>query len=396
MISLEEAAADVLAPVRVLPAEQVVTASARGSVLAVDLRATHDTPPFDASAMDGYAVRSVDLVSLPVELPVVATSSSGHPTDVEVTPGTAVRILTGAVVPAGADCVVPVEWTDARTDVVTVDRAAAPGQHVRGRGEVGRSGELLIAAGTELRAGHLGVVASAGLTEITVHRAPRVAIVTTGDELVVPGRAPLGPGQIFDSNSTLSQQLVASAGGVAHVVPAADDAAAIAELLERLSSDVDLILTSGGISMGAEFDPMRAALAAHPVRFEQVSIKPAKPLAFGDVGTCRYVGLPGNPVSVVVAFELFVRPVLRRMRGLDPATPPRQVGVVGVEVTVADDGKTHLVPVTRQAGGTWVPTELAGSHALVGIAAADALVVVGPGTRRLAAGASVELIQLWG
>lgn len=396
MISLEHAAAEVIEPVRVLPAEHVDTASARGSVLTDDVVATLDTPPFDASAMDGYAVRSTDLATLPAGLTVVATSSSGHPTDVEVTPGTAVRILTGAVVPAGADSIVPVEWTDGRTDRVTIERAAAVGQHVRRRGEVGRSGQVLVAAGTTLTAGHLGVIASAGLAQVPVHRRPRVAIVTTGDELVPPGGPAPGPGQIYDSNSTLSQQLVASAGGIAEVVRAADDAVAIAELLETLSGRVDLILTSGGISMGAEFDPMRAALDGHPVRFEQVAIKPAKPLAFGAVGTSRYVGLPGNPVSVVVAFELFVRPVLRRMRGIEPATPPRAAGTLGVDLEVAADDKTHLVPVSVHDDGTWVPTELLGSHALVGIAGAGALVVVGSGIRRIAAGSSVELIPLWG
>ena len=174
-----------------------------------------------------------------------------------------------------------------------------------------------------------------------------------------------------------------------------DDAAAIAELLNDLRDRVDLILTSGGISMGAEFDPMRAALAEYPVSFEQVAIKPAKPLAFGEVGAARYVGLPGNPVSVVVSFELFVRPVLRRMCGIEPATPARTAGRLGAELKVADDGKTHLVPVAATADGTWSAIRLAGSHALLGIAAAQALAVVAPDTRQIGAGSSVELIPLW-
>ena len=395
MIPLEQALEDVLAPVHPLPAAMVRTPEALGSVLAADVTATVDTPPFDASAMDGYAVRAEDLEGAPVTLTVVGTSSSGHPSDARVVAGTAVRILTGAVVPEGADAVVPVEQTDARTDVVTVHSAVPAGRHVRRRGEVGRSGELLIAASTLLTAGHLGLAASTGLAEVLVHRRPKVAIVTTGDELVPPGRGELGPGQIFDSNSTLSEQLVASAGGVAHVVHAADDAPLLGALLEELSSEVDLILTSGGISMGAEFDPMRAALDQHPVRFEQVAIRPAKPLAFGRVGDCAYVGMPGNPVSVVVAFELFVRPTLRRLRGIEPAVPRRISGRAASGFDLPEDGKTHLVPMAVDADGAWSPTPLAGSHALVGIASAGALAVVPGSQRRVAEGSELELLPLW-
>ena len=396
MLSLEQAVDDVLALVHPLPAELVRTSDALGAVLAADLVATVDTPPFDASAMDGFAVRAADLDGAPVELRVVGTASSGHPSDAEVVAGTAARILTGAVVPAGADAVVPVEDTDAGTDVVTVRASVPAGRHIRVRGEVGRAGDLLITAPALLTAGHLGVAAANGLAEVLVHRAPKVAIVTTGDELVSPGHGELGPGQIYDSNSTLSEQLVTSAGGVAHVVHAADDAPLIGALLEALAPEVDLILTSGGISMGAEFDPLRAALGEHPVRFEQVAIRPAKPLAFGRVGECTYIGLPGNPVSVVVAFELFVRPALRRLRGIDPAVAPRSTGRLANDLERADDGKTHLVPVAVRQDGTWEPTPLAGSHALVGVAAASALAVVPNGRPRLTSGSEVELLPLWG
>ncbi|MHB1138629.1 MAG: molybdopterin molybdotransferase MoeA, partial [Microthrixaceae bacterium] len=212
MITLGTATALVLETVRPLPIVQVPLAAARGAVLAEDLVATFDTPPFDASAMDGYAVRAADVAEVPVRLQVIATSSSGHPSEVALREGCAIRILTGAVVPAGADCVVPVESTDGRVDVVTVERPATAGQHIRRRGEVGRSGEVLIAAGTELTAGHVGVVASTGRSQVAVHRRPRVAVVTTGDELVAPGGAPLGPGQIYDSNGVVVRHLVAEDG----------------------------------------------------------------------------------------------------------------------------------------------------------------------------------------
>ncbi len=395
VIPLERAVELVSSLVQPLPSEPLELARARGSVLAEDLVATVDTPPFDASAMDGYALRSEDVATAPTELRVVATSSSGHPTAVSVDAGTAVRILTGAVVPEGADAVVPVEATDAGLDVVTVSAVPTPGQHIRRRGEVGRSGELLVAASTLLTAGHLGVAASTGRTELRVHRRPRVAIVTTGDELVAPGDGELGPGQIFDSNSTLAEQLVRSADGRTEVVHAEDDAAALGALLERLAPEVDLILTTGGISMGAEFDPLRAALEEHPVRFEQVAIRPAKPLAFGTIGSAAYVGLPGNPVSVVVAFELFVRPLLSRLRGLGPVGTPRSGGVLADGFSLPGDAKTHLVPIVERVDGTWSRNEMAGSHALVAIASADALAVVPAEIRSVAAGATVEILPLW-
>ena len=398
MITLADATARVLATAAPLDAVEVPLEDARGLVLRQALVARVDSPPFDASAMDGYAVRSADLVgadTAPVELSVIGTSSCGRPSAERVEPGTAVRILTGAVVPAGADSVVPVERTDGGTDRVVVHTTASPGACIRRHGEVSRIGDVLIAAGTELHAGHLALVASEGLDRVAVARRPRVAVISTGDELVPPGQGPLRDGQIHDSNSTLMAELARSAGADVLAGSAGDDPDALRLQLDELAGQVDLILTSGGVSMGAEFDPLRAAVAAHPVEFWQVAIKPAKPLAFGRLGSAAYVGLPGNPVSVLVSFELFVRPLLDALRGLPARAPQPVVGVAAHSIERADDTKTHLVPMTRTAHGTWSANELAGSHALVAAAAADALAVLEPGRHQVASGDELPLLRLW-
>lgn len=395
MITLADATARVLAAAEPLDALDLPLAQAGGSVLRDDLVADLDAPPFDASAMDGYAVRAADLVDLPVRLEVVATSSCGHPSSTEVRPGTAVRILTGAVVPPGADCVVPVERTNAGTDHVLVQHGSSPGDCIRRRGEVIRAGETLVPSGTVLTAGHLGLAASEGRSALRVTRTPRVAVVSTGDELVPPGEGRLGPGQIFDSNSTVMAELASRAGCEVARHSVGDDAARLAQLLEQLSTTSDVILTSGGVSMGAEFDPLRAALAAHPVEFWRVAIKPAKPFAFGTVGDAVYAGLPGNPVAVVVSFELFVRPLLERLRGLESTGARRLRGEAAHPVERARDDRTHLVPMRRTSSGRWATTELVGSHALTGVTRADALAVLTPEHDSIAAGGPLELVPLW-
>jgi len=394
MISMEEAVAGVLTAVAPLGTHVLALDRCRGAVLAGDVLAAHDTPPFDASAMDGYAVRHADLTAAPVTLAVIGTSSCGRPSDARVTDSTAVRILTGAVLPEGADCVVPVEMTDAGREQVEVLRAVREGASIRRRGEITRQGDRVLAAGTTLTAAHLGVAAGEGRRELQVVRRPSVAVVATGDELVAPG-GELGPGQIFDSNSTLMAELAAGAGCRVVRHHAGDDAARLGALLEKLAADVDVILTSGGVSMGAEFDPLRDALAAHPVEFLQIAIKPAKPLAVGTVGAAHYVGLPGNPVSVVVSFELFVRPLLQRLGGVPTGGTRLVTGVLDSPLERGEDGRTHFVPVRRTATGTWERTELLGSHALSSIAVAEALAVLTPEELTVPAGGTVALLPLW-
>lgn len=370
----------------------VALASAAGHVLATEVATALDQPPFDNSAMDGYAVRSVDLDPLPARLRVVGVAAAGRPAAVSVGAGQAVRILTGAATVAGADCIVPVEDTDAGADVVEVRRHAHPGAHIRRAGEGARAGEVVLRAGTLLNPGHLGVAASAGADRLDVVDRARVAIVVTGDELVPPGE-PLGPGQIPESNAVVLAGLVRSTGAAATVEHCADDADELRRVLEALATQHDVVLTTGGVSMGAEYDVVREALAGTAVQVLKVAIRPAKPLAFGTVGDALFVGLPGNPVSVVVSFELFVRPALRALAGIDPPIPPRVAGIAGERFSHPGGEATHFLRVRPGSGG-WVSTGSAGSHLIAGTAAAQALAVLAPGAE-VARGEQLELVELW-
>lgn len=366
---------------------------ASGRVLADDVRTQLDQPPFDNSAMDGYAVRSADLVDLPVTLEVVDTSAAGHPATRTVGPGQAARILTGAATVQGADCVVPVEDTDAGLDRVQVQRHHPPAANVRRAGEGARRGEVVLRAGTLLNPAHLGVAASSGVAELDIVAPPRVAIVVTGDELVPVG-TPLGPGQIHESNAVVAAGLVRSCGAAATVHHSPDDAPALRQLLDALATNHDVVLTTGGVSMGAEYDSVRVALDGADVTVVKLDIRPAKPLAFGRLGDALFVGLPGNPVSVVVSFELFVRPALRRLAGIEPAVAPAMTGIAGEAFVHPGGPATHFVRVHR-SDGRYHSTGSGGSHLIAGIAAADALAVLAPG-ERVDPGGALTLVPLWG
>ena len=375
------------------PVTELPLRAALGHVLAADVATRVDQPPFDNSAMDGYAVRAADVAEVPVELDVVATSSAGHPSGVRLGPGQAARILTGAVMVDGADTVVPVEHTDRGTERVRVLQAPRPGAHVRRMGEGHRRGDVVLPAGTLLHPGHLGVAAGAGVEHLSVVRQPRVALLSTGDELVPVGATP-GPGQLHESNSVVLEALLHRAGAEVSVEHGADDAEQLRAAFARLAAAHDVVLSTGGVSMGAEFDAVRVAVADASVRVVALDIRPAKPLAFGRIGDALFVGLPGNPVSAVVSFELFVRPALRRLAGIEPAMAPTTSGPAGERLTHPGGPATHYVRV-RHDGTGWVRTGHGGSHLLAGIADADALAVLAPGDD-LAPGDAVTLQPLWG
>lgn len=374
-------------------AQRLALDDAGGRVLADDVQTQLDQPPFDNSAMDGYAVRSADLVDLPVTLEVVDTSAAGHPATRTVGPGQAARILTGAATVEGTDCVVPVEDTDAGLDRVQVHRHHPPGANVRRAGEGARRGEVVLRAGTLLNPAHLGVAASSGVAELDVVGPARVAIIVTGDELVPVG-TPLGPGQIPESNGVVAAGLVRGCGATATVHHSDDDAPALRALLGELASSHDVVLTTGGVSMGAEYDSVRVALDGTDVMVVKLDIRPAKPLAFGRLGDALFVGLPGNPVSVVVSFELFIRPVLRRLAGIEPAVPPTVSGTAGEAFAHPGGSATHFLRVRRAEDVYW-STGAGGSHLISGIAAADALAVLAPG-ERVDPGGALTLVPLWG
>ena len=319
MIPLEEARAHVLDRVKPRPPVRLSASAAYGCVLSEPVVAAEAVPPFDNSAMDGYAVRAADTVGAPVELPVVGVLAAGaDPATITVGRGQAARIMTGAAMPEGADAIVIVEQTQPVDDGrrVRIEAAAQTGDHVRRAGGDIRVGDVVIDAGTQLTAAHLGVLASLGVTLVTVVPRLRVGVLSTGDELV-EGAVPLRPGQLRDSNRHALLPMLAEAGcDPVDLGLVRDDRAAITDAIERAVASCDALLTSGGVSMG-DFDEVKAVLSerADDMRWMQIAIRPAKPFAFGTLGGTPVFGLPGNPVSSIISFELLARPALRKMMG---------------------------------------------------------------------------------
>lgn len=394
MRSLTDHRAAALALAAALPEVEVLLDDADGLVLAADLCTNEPLPRWDNSAMDGYAVRQVDVADVPVTLRVVADLPAGSADEPVVAAGTAARIMTGAPVPAGADTIVPVELTDAGTQTVLVREAPPVGAHVRRAGEDAVPGDVVVAAGTLLGPAAIAAVASLGHPTVRVHRRPRVAVVSTGDELVAPG-TPLRRGQIPDSNSWLLAAAVRDAGGVpVRCGPVPDDVALLRELLTSL--DVDAIVTSGGVSVGA-YDVVKAALADEPdVEFVAVAVQPGKPQGLGRLpgGTPIYT-LPGNPVSSFASFEMFVRPAILRMRGLRDVERP-VVQAVADEGWTTPPGRAQLMPV-RWVGADRVVRATArgsGSHLVARLALAEGLAVIPAEIDRVAAGDLVSVLKV--
>ena len=399
MISLEEARSYVLDRVDRLGAVSVSLAEAGGLVLAEPIVAQELVPPFANTAMDGFAVIAADTADAPVTLEVVGTVAAGAPAERPLGKGQAMRIMTGAPMPEGADAVVMVERTsyDPENAEVEVEITVVEGNHVREAGEDVRPGDELFGAGTVLAAGHLGVLASVGFGSVSVHRRPVVGVVSTGDELVDDGR-PLKPGEIRDSNRrTLLTMLADSGMEPVDLGIARDNEADIAEAFTNGAARCDAILSSGGVSMGA-FDYVKVVLdSIGEMRWMQIAIKPAKPFAFGLIGATPVFGLPGNPVSSMVSYELFARPALRKMAGHTLVDRPVRRAITEDSLGRHDDGKTHFVRVTGgpDETGRWHIHKLAGqgSHQLAAMARASALAIVPDGTE-IAAGDEVEIIGL--
>jgi len=327
VLPIDEATRRVFDGVSPLGVERVPLGEAQGRFLAAPLEARFDDPAFDASAMDGYAVRAADVAEVPASLRVAGESRAGEPSAHALKPGEAVRIFTGAGVPEGADAVVIQEDTDRDGDTVVVKEAAGAGANVRVAGEVIRAGEPLLAVGASMDPGAIAFAASQGHAMVSVHRRPRVAILSTGDELRELG-APRGPGDIYDSNTHGLAAAVRAAGGVPVVLPLGADTedALVARITEGLACDA--LVSTGGVSVG-EYDLVRGALERAGVAeiFWKVRLKPGKPVRYGrsEAGVPAF-GLPGNPVSTMVTFEVFVRPVLRAMLGDPrPHRPRRRV-----------------------------------------------------------------------
>ncbi len=383
----------VLGSVPMLGAVEVDVDAANGLVLAGDVEAPHDVPSFPNSAMDGYAIRSADTEAVPTSLEVLEDVAAGHLPTCRVDAGTAVKIMTGAPMPDGADAVVKVEDTIAEEEGVRILQGVQVGENVRPAGSDLIAGSTVFPTGTRITPHHLGVLASIGVSRPAVRRRPVVAVLSTGDE-VVPPDARLSPGKIHDSNRPQLLAMLAELGAeTIDLGIVGDDPDALRTTLLGGAAGADAVLTSGGVSMG-EYDLVKAIVRdAGDVEVWKVAMKPAKPFAFGKIGGTPFFGLPGNPVSVVVAFEQFVRPSLLKMMGASALFRPRVAGILSTAVST-DAMKTVFLRARAVFDGrSWIvhPEVGQSSHQLTALARANAFVVVPVGTADVSAGEVVEL-----
>ena len=388
LLSLDDAIAIVAERVQPLADEAVAIDAVAGRVLAADAVAAVDLPPFASSAMDGFALRSDDA---PGRLPVVARIAAGRPATHALGPGEAMAIATGGVVPTGADAVVPLENIIENGDVIEVGPVAREA-HIRPRGGDAAAGQTVVAAGTRLGPAQVGALAAAGVAEVRCALRPHVAVLATGTELRAPGES-LGPGEIYEANGALLAAAAAAQGAsVERIAAVEDDEHAHREALER-ALEADVVVTSGGVSVGPH-DLVRAVAAELGVEevFWRVAVKPGKPVSFGARGRTLVFGLPGNPVSTLVGFELFVRPALRALEGERNPGPRFEPGRLARSVR-RNDARDELVRANRGADGL---EPLAGqeSHMIVRAAEADALLLVRRGEGELPAGAAVEFLPI--
>ncbi|MFD5215470.1 gephyrin-like molybdotransferase Glp [Microbacterium sp. NPDC058345] len=402
--TVDEQSARVLNRVRMLPAVDLAVQDAAGRTLVRDAVATHDIPVFDNSAMDGFAVRGSDVAGAssrnPVKLRVVADLPAGASDDPPLHPGEAARIMTGSPVPSAADVIVPFEDTagglaDSLGDVQVL-RAPAAGAFVRRRGTDLRAGDAVVRAGERLGAYQCAAVIAAGVDHVRVSRAPRVAVVSTGSELLSPGEHP-DRGRIPDSNGPLLEQLVRDADAeVIMLTRVADDARAVhAVTADAVSGGADVIIFTGGVSAGA-YEPVRGAFDGQgEVEFVSVEMQPGKPQAFGVLNSGTLVfGLPGNPVSVAVSFEVFVRPALLAMQGRSVIHRPRAPFAAGVDWTTPAGRRQYLPAQVDLAARTVRPATSggSGSHLAGGLARAHAFAIVPAEVARVAAGDMIDVM----
>lgn len=414
MISVEEALERILSYVTLLEAEEKPILDALGQVVVDDIISPIDIPPLDNTAMDGYAVRAADTAgaseSSPVVLRVTGELAAGYVFDGEVAPGSAVRIMTGAPVPRGADSIVPFEETDEPSgrnfgsfaksrDSVGILKAAEPGANIRRAAEDVTRGQQIIARGSVLHPAQIGVLASLGMATVRVHRRPVVAILSTGDEVKEPG-APLGPGQIYDSNAYSIAAMVAANGGIPRRLGIAKDTveALTAKLREGL--DADMLVTSAGVSRG-DYDVVKDVLAKEgQVDFWTVRMRPGKPLAFGAFPSggrrVPHIGLPGNPVSSMVSFELFGRPAIYKMLGRNDWQRRAVRAIADEPITNTDARRVYARAILTERDGRWhaALTGPQGSGILTSMAVANAFAIVPEDVPGVNVGDEVDAILL--
>lgn len=402
LVPVEEARQIVLGAMRGLGVERVPITEALGRILACDVVAGRDIPPWDNSSVDGYALRAMDAVSAtrerPVTLSVVEEIPAGTLPTKTVTPGAAARIMTGAPMPQGADAVVMVEDTSVDGARVLIRAAAAPGESVRRRGQDVREGAVVIPKGRRVRPAEIGMLASLGQAAVMVGRRPRVGILATGDELIEFGE-PERPDRLYNANSYAVAAQVAEAGGVPVIMGIARDTPASLRGALTALDGLDVLIVCGGVSVG-KFDFVKDVLTelGMAMAFWRVAMKPGSPMAFGAVGGRPVFGLPGNPVSSMVTFEVFVRPALLRIAGATTLDRPVVVAELAEDIA-KPPGKTHFVRARVWREGTRVRTAPTGSQdsgVLTSMVKADGLIVLAQGAGRVVSGSMVDVHFLQG
>ena len=402
MKSVDQHLDDCLSGSQALAPLELRLLDAHGCTLSEDVTAQWDLPPFTNSSMDGYAVRSEDVTgaseSSPVTLPVVGDIPAGYSGARALSPGQCVRIMTGGPMPAGADAVVPQEWTDQDLVNVAIRRAPQPGAYVRHQGEDASAGDLVIASGTRLGPAQLALLAAVGRDRVLVRPRPRVVVMSTGSELVEPGD-PIAGGKIPDSNSFMLAAAATAAGATAYRVGfVPDEPKRLITTIEDQLIRADLVVTTGGVSVGA-YDVVKEALGRlGTVSFDKVAMQPGMPQGFGRIGPDQtpIFTLPGNPVSAFVSFEMFVRPVLRRMQGLEPLQRPTVRAVMKESVQSPADKRQFLRGDLSVEDGRYVvrPVGGPGSHLLAGLASANCLIVVPEEVSHVSSGDAVTVVML--
>jgi molybdopterin molybdotransferase len=396
-LSVEEALERILATVRVLEPERTSLLEAVGRVLAEPVTAPRDVPPLDNAAMDGYAVRGADGARVPARLRVIGEAAAGRLSQTQVEPGTALRIMTGAPIPPGADTVIRFEDTRQEGDWVEVREPIRAGGNVRRAGEDVRAGQQVLAPGRLLRPQEIGMLAATGRTGVAVIRRPRVAVLSTGDEVAPPGETP-APGQIWDANGYTLAAQVQQYGGLPLLLGIARDREELVrqKLGDALAGRADMIITSGGVSVG-DLDMVKQALAAEgEMHLWSLNMKPGRPLAFGVVRGVPLLGLPGNPVAAMIGAALFARPAILKMQGWrEWPWPSRRARLA--EAVTRKDGRRHYLRVRLREtpeGLEAVLTGDQGSGILSSLVAADGLAAILEETGHLPAGSEIDVLLL--
>ncbi|MGD8244284.1 MAG: molybdopterin molybdotransferase MoeA [Anaerolineae bacterium] len=397
VMSVEEAQEHILSTVDVLEPEHVPLLEAAGRVLAEAIAADRDIPPVTNAAMDGYAVRGADMIGQTIPLRVVGQVAAGHEAEVAVGPGEAVRIMTGAPVPEGADTVVRFESTRMDGDQLLILELPTPKENVRQAGEDVCAGEVVLEPGKVLRPQEIGMLAALGCLEVMVIGRPRVGILGTGDEVVPPDQTP-GPSQIRDANSHMVAAQVRRYGGMPMILGVAHDEEELVRQGIRLALErnVDFIITSGGVSVG-DFDLVKQVMDAEgAMHFWSLNMKPGRPMAFGDIAGIPLLGLPGNPVAAMISTELYARPALLKMQGFTDWSRPTVWARLTEPIERKDGRRHYLRVVLRETGGRCEATLTGdqGSGILNSLVQADGLAVIREDVSRLPAGSEVEVILL--